>query len=569
MRTNIATRFKNMISAMFPAASAQPAKEPSYNRRKETALSPVQIWALAKLNSGQKWPRGISGSSAPTIIDSGITLQNVRRTFHESVELRALITRRRDIAIDRGLKVEPMPAWDILGIKDEGFKDAWITEREERFDIYMQSKQCHRAGLMTGYQMQRLWGMFDGRDNDQFARFFYNRDASLMNPVQLEFIDPTQILGNSYTDTIGMQDLQYPSTNVISSNFGGMIWRDGIKRNERGEEIAYNVRVKIRENGQWRWKNVEIPAKGARSGRIFMIHGFEPEYAGQGRGYSRFHFAIQDLQQITDYKAAHLAKAIKQSDMIGFIEPGDNPSSNPFEDLMDSGPQVSKDFAIVDNEEDGEFQLLRPEYATRVPGSDFIANLREKEKIKFLEDTAPVAQFDMYLTSMFTYLSAASGDPIETVLMKFNANYSASRAALLQAQRNGIIMQDDVKADLMDAWYLMHLSEDIASGRVKAAGWQDPVLRMAWSRYRLQGPALPSISPRDDLASIGDKLKYSLTTQDREARQLNGSSAKANATQNAKMFKLTPTVPWEDEPEAAEIPKTGQGSSNNDRTDGD
>ena len=493
---------------------------------------------------GQKWKHGLSNTGAPTIISPHETLQNIRKQSHESPQARGMMTRPRDLTVDTGLKLIPIPAWKILGITDKVLMKEWPEEHAERYDMYMESKQCHRSGTMTGKQIERLWSYFDNRDNDQFARLYYSRESSLVSPVQIELIDPTQIRGYAYVDSEGWQD-----------------WRDGIKRDSKGEEIAYKIRIKKKSQGGFIWENVEIPARGARSGRVFMFHGFEQEYAGQGRGFPKLHFGIQDLENIVDYISANIKKAINQGDIVGFIEPSENAdASNPMGGGQGAIP-VRVETQIIDGQE--EFVAVRDEYATKTPGSDFFANLKAGESMKFLPDTAPGPQFDDTITTITKYISAARGWPLEVILAAFNSNYSASRAALLEAHRTGRIAQADIKADLRTPWYLMWLSEEIASGRTSAPGWNDPRLKQAWSRFILQGPALPSISPRDDVAAFETELKLSLNTQEKIARQRNGTDAEQNIIENTEMFSKTPPVPWEDKPDDGET-KPGESSSDND-----
>lgn len=532
--------FWESVKSIFGTKAAESRQEIKESRPK---ASSSQVAALiSALTGGEKWPGGISGNGRATVIDAAKTLQNARSVTHQSPQARVLVTRSRDLTVDTGLKVEFTPAWDILGIMDDKFKEKWAAEHEERFDIYMNSKECHRSGTMTGYQLQRLWAACDMRDNDQFGRFFYNRDHGLMSPVQLEFIDPTLIRGTAVIDSIGQ-----------------FSWQDGILRNDKNQEIAYKIWSKNLVNGRMTREAVEIPARGSRSGRVFMFHGYEQEYPGQGRGFSKLHPILQDLQNIVDFVSATVKKAINQGDMVGFVKPSDDaPASNPIEDQQ-GGPAVP-DFQIADNIEDEEFCFYRDEYTKKVPGSDFFANLRPGEEIEFLKDTSPNPQFDAFLTSLFKYCTASLGYPIEVILMSFNSNYSASRAALLEAFRTGRISQMNIKADLMDLWVEMWLSEEIMAGRTLASGWQDPRLKRAWMRFRLQGPTLPSISPRDDVGAYETQLKLNLTTQERLARQINGSDAKQNIVTNKKMFAESPVPPWEAQAGMATIPKSGESS---------
>jgi capsid protein len=522
---------------IFLSEQSLPVATPATNpKASDSPSSSSGLYGLINaLTGGQKWAGGISSSGQPTVIDAAETLQNARSASHQSAQAKVIIHRSRDITVDAGLKVEFTPAWGMLGITDDEFREKWTTEHEERFDLYMSSKQCHRSRVMTGYQLQRLWGMCDMRDNDQFGRFFYNRNRSLMSPVQIEFIDPTLIRGTAYIDTAGQQT-----------------WQDGILRNEQNQEIAYKVYNPKMVNGQKIWEQIEIPAKGARSGRIFMFHGYEPEYIGQGRGFSKLHPALQDFQSIVDFISATVKKAINQADMVGFVKPSaDAPASNPMEDQQGGPPVPNFDDTAQVTDTGDEFCWYRSEYTKKTPGSDFFANLRPGEEIEFLKDTSPNAQFDAFLTSIFKYSSAMLGYPMEVVLMAFNSNYSASRAALLEAWRTGRISQANIKADLMDVWVEMWLAEEIAAGRTEAPGWQDPRLKQAWARYRIQGPTLPSISPRDDSAAWDPMLKFGISTQDKIARQVNGSDAKQNIIVNKKMFAESPQPFWEDAPEQA------------------
>lgn len=482
------------------------------------------------LTAGEKWAGGISKNGGITVIDQAKTLQNARSATHQSTQARALMSRSTALVVDAGLKLEPTPSWKTLGITDDSFKEDWTADHEERFDMYMSSKECHRSMTMTGYELQQLWQDCDMRDNDQFGRFFYSNEKGLVSRVQLELIDPTLIRGTSYIDSVGQQ-----------------WWQDGIKRNSKNQEIAFKIIDKKLVNGRMISNPVEIPAKGERSGRVFMFHGYKQEYPGQGRGFSKLHPFLQDFQSIVDYVSAIVKKAINQGGIVGFVKPGENaPASNPMEDQQGGPPVPDLDDESITA---GEYCFERTEYKARVPGSDFYANLMPGESIEFPKDTAPGPQFDAFITSIFKYCSGALGYPIEVILMAFNSNYSASRAALLEAWRTGRIAQADLKADLMNVWWEMWLSEEIAAGRTQAPGWNDPRLKQAWMRYRLQGAPLPSISPRDDVGAFETELKLGVTTQERVARARNGSDALQNILTNQKMFPLTPPVPWEDKPD--------------------
>ena len=85
--------------------------------------------------------------------------------------------------------------------------------------------------------------------------------------------------------------------------------------------------------------------------------------------------------------------------------------------------------------------------------------------------------------------------------MKFNQNYSASRAALLLFWRVARIWQGEQVADFLDLLYEMWLSEEIAGGRISAPGFSDPMMKQAWLCSSWRGQPMPNIDPMKTAAA--------------------------------------------------------------------
>jgi capsid protein len=99
-------------------------------------------------------------------------------------------------------------------------------------------------------------------------------------------------------------------------------------------------------------------------------------------------------------------------------------------------------------------------------------------------------------------------------------------------------------ADFLDPIYEMWLSEEIAAGRITAPGWSDPLLRMAWLSCEWAGAPMPNIDPSATAKADQMYIEMGAQTPDDVARNLNGSSGKANRAKNARQLpELTP-VPW-------------------------
>lgn len=488
------------------------------------------------VGAGAKWLGGIPNTGQGLTIKPQEMRINARSAYHDSTQARAVVDRYADIVVDVGLKLAPTPSVKLLGLTDEQ-GEAWSERIAEKFHLYMSSKQCMSSEKMTGYQAQRLYEIQKRRDGDMFTRLYYNTRPGLASPLQFDFIDPSQIKGQSYTSTLGFD---------VDIN-------DGIKRDEYGREIGYTVWAK---DGKGGFKDEYIPAVG-KSGRIHMLHGFNPEYASQGRGYSTLGHALQEFQSITDFSLATIQKAINQSQITMFVEPSqDEDAVNPFEGITDNyGPSVSQygsDPTPPEGAQNVAIEDIRgveycpvPTANFGVPGSTGVFNLPKGSKLAPFPNSAPGDSFDSFVDAFTSHLSSSMGMPQEVLLMKFGSNYSASRGALILFWRVAQIERAEIDADLMAPIYEMWLSEEIASGRETAFGWSDPGMRQAWLSHDLIGTAIPNIDDKKAAQANEINLKINSTDLDRVAFDTNGSNGKANRSKLKRQTQEVAQMPWE------------------------
>jgi lambda family phage portal protein len=481
-----------------------------------------------RYGSGSKWPAGNSRGATIDIHNHFAIRQKVRNQMYDSVEGRALLTSIVDAVVDTGLKLKPTPIAEIIGKSPEEL-ELWAEKTSMMYHLWSQSKKSHRSRINNGYQNQRLYQWFQQRDNDIFVRFHYGRDKDLINPLQIDFIDPNQVKGDAYTTT------------YIQS-----ISQDGIIRDASGRETGYKI-WNISKDGKYTEET--IPAMGEKSGRIFMLHGYNPEYAGQGRGYSKMAHLIQELENLTDFKASVIQKAINQASFVAAVENDEQDASN-FMEGRAAGP--IQEYGITTeqtlNNETSETPIINwntmNEATIRQPGSVLIGNLRRGDKLKYLQDTSPSAQYNTFVDAFFSSICASTGWAIELVLKKFNQNYSASRATLLLCWKTAQIERNEMIADFLDPQYEMWLSEEIAAGRIQCPGWSDKYIKTAWLNCEWAGSPMPNIDPQK--SAQADKLYVELGAQtlDDVARNYNGSSGKANRAKNIRQYQETSEPPW-------------------------
>ncbi len=485
------------------------------------------------MSGGEKSPYGISGSGGGIFLNHALVRQNARTAYIDSTQAKALVTRFADTVADVGLRLEAVPVANLLGITQER-AESWSEDVEQRFDLFCKDKKQHRSEGLTFYQAHHLYQIFQHRDGDMFVRLYYSRDTRLQNRLQFEFIDPNQIAGTGFTTT----------------TMPGIYSIDGIERDERRREKSYNVFI-YKPDGHIEYKT--ITRVNAKSGRLMMLHGFVPEFAGQGRGYSRLLSALQEFQKLTDFTLAHIQKAVISSQINMFVKPSDDsPANDPLADVLinrGAGP-AAQQFGVdptpaedaVNVDEVGYAAL--PEAAFRQPGSVGVFNLNKGEDLKPFDAKTPSSSFDTFVDSFTAHLCAALSMPIEVLLMKFNANYSASRAALMLFWRVAVMWRDEMAADFLDPVYQMWMSEEIAAGRIKAPGWSDPRLRQAWLNNNWIGPPMPNIDPIRTAKADQTYVEMGATDLDRVARNHNGSSGKANRAKLKRQYDELPASPF-------------------------
>lgn len=482
-------------------------------------------------SDGSKWRGGISGNNSSMVYNHDALRNNARNAYQDSVPAHAIITRWADSVADTGIKLDCNPNIEILGITSE-FAEKWASDVEQRHNLWANDRNANRSESMNWYQSHRLYQLDDKRDGENFIRFYYSKEKKLQNPLQFEIIDPNQIRGTGITYALG------PYAND-----------DGIERDERGREKAYKIWSTTFVNNIYKFKFETVDRIGSKSKRIMMLHGYSAEYPGQQRGISKLAHILQELQNLTDFTSAQIMKAINQSNLVMSVENSVQDPSNPTENESIQMPGGFGNADEVDPTGDAE-EVNRVEYKplpevdTRIPGSKGYFNLTKGDKLKAFENSAPSDGFESFKDSFYTDLASSTGMSIEAVQMKFGSSFSAARGALILFWRVAMIERAEMSSDYLNPSFEMWLSGEIASGRIQAPGWNDPVLRKAWLNCSWIGAPMPNIDPTKTAKADKEYLEMNATNLQRVARDLNGSDSKSNILKNAKSFADMPIPPW-------------------------
>jgi len=165
-------------------------------------------------------------------------------------------------------------------------------------------------------------------------------------------------------------------------------------------------------------------------------------------------------------------------------------------------------------------------------GPGMVHMLEPGESIDIADSKRPSSNFDAFTTSLAKYVGAALEIPHEILVKNFQSNYSASRAALLEAGKAFRMKRSWLAADLCQPVYEIFLSEAVASGRLKAPGFfVDPRIRMAYCGAQWNGPAQGMIDPVKEVNAAAKRISLGVSTRQRETIEMTGGDFDSNVAQ--------------------------------------
>lgn len=122
--------------------------------------------------------------------------------------------------------------------------------------------------------------------------------------------------------------------------------------------------------------------------------------------------------------------------------------------------------------------------------------------------------------------------PSDLLLKKFNASYSASRAALLEAWKAFQSRRQWLAKEFCEPVYRQFLIEAVARGRIEAPGFfDDPIRQKAWCGADWNGPAQGMLDPTKEVQAAQQRVENGFSTREEETIGLTGGNFKQNARQ--------------------------------------
>lgn len=468
-----------------------------------------------------------SNSPSSDIHDNADTLRQRSRMLYMSAPVAtSAINTNRTKVVGTGLTLKSTIDRDVLGLTPEATKE-WQTKVEAEFRLWAENRRnCDAMGLNNFYGLQQLalksWLM----SGDVFA-VVKIRDVDKLHPyaLRLHLVEADRV---STPDKYGkpLDSLGYTEGKNFEN--GNKIY-DGVEVDSSGAVVAYHIRNTYPH--EWRndittWQRVE--AVGKKTGLPQVLHIMESERPDQYRGVPLIAPIIEPLLQLRRYTESELLAALVQSYFTAWIVSDAPKDEIPLNEVGNGDlGSVPVENPQIDNasHSDSEYEM----------GPGQVVHLAKGEDIKFGNPNIPTAGFEQFVKTLCKLMGGAIEMPYELLLKEFNASYSASRAALLEAWEGFKMRRKWLVDSFCHPTYEIWLSEAVARGRVIAPGFfDDPLVRAAWCGARWIGPVQGSLDPKKEVNAAILQTHHGFRTHEQVAREMGGGDWEANAEQLAR-----------------------------------
>ncbi|CAN5858311.1 phage portal protein [soil metagenome] len=369
-----------------------------------------------------------------------------------------------DRIVGTGLALSAQPNRDVLGWTSEKTM-AWKRITQNEFSLWADSKQCDIEQFHNFYEAQGLVLRSALVSGDCLTNLpDGDRNATMPYALRLQLLE---------ADRCGNPNGTPDTADVVA----------GVRLGRSGAAEAFHIyaqhpgaRFAVGTTGLFEGDWIE---RVGVTGRLRILHHYRKTRPGMPRGIPYLAPIVDCIKQISRYTEAEIMAAVISAYFTVFIE---TPTGN-------AAP-------VFDGTEPG----------AGAPGAEIglgmgaVVGLAPGEKPHTSNPGRPNPNFDPFVQAIIKQMGMALSLPYELLVKQFNASYSASKAALLEAWVYFRNMRNWLALSFCQPVYETWLAEAVAIGRISAPGFfQDPLLRWAYTRAAWPGDSMGSINPKDEI----------------------------------------------------------------------
>ena len=456
--------------------------------------------------------KAASGSPHEDIDFNNYTLRQRARMLYMAAPIAtsAIKTNRTNV-VGVGLKLKSRIDREVLGLTQEQ-AEAWQKATEREWNLWAGDKRaCDATGMNTFHGLQQL-ALTSWLVSGDCVGVLKQYETTRMLPyaLRVHLIEADRVatpvnFGNG-------ANLNY--TTGKNPDNGNTIY-DGVEVDSNGMAVAYHIRntypfeIGATTTTQW----VRVLAYQEKTGLPNVVHVIECERPDQYRGVTYLAQVIEPLLQLRRYTESELMAAVVESFFTAFIKTEARTDDMPFNETEEEP-----------GEERGpnEYHMGPGQVNVMAPGED----------VTFANPTRPAGGFNNFVTAICSQIGAALEIPVDLLLKQFNASYSASRAALLEAWKAFKMRREWLADQFCRPIYAVWMAEAVARGRIYAPGFfTNPAIRAAYLGSEWLGPSQGQLDPVKEITAEILACGEGFSTHEQSTIKLNGGQWDANVEQ--------------------------------------
>lgn len=406
-----------------------------------------------------------------------------------------------------GIQPKPKIDGDFLGMDDKAREEAEQTILRE-FRLWAENSMCDAERQQDFYGLQQLAFLSMLMSGDVFALFGMEENKRTPYKTTIRLLE---------ADRICTPDSSGDSTSMETESGGRII--DGVEIDQKGAVVRYHIASRSpaagNDSSELTWQAIEAFGKG--TGYPNILHVMTHERPEQRRGVPFVASEIEQIKQFTRYMNAELAANVVSAMLTAFITSDADDGKAGMEDAVNEDEKVTDD----------ELQL------ELAPGA--IYDLPPGKDVKTINPLRSNSQFEAFVNTSIMVIASSMGIPKEVLIKKYESNYTAARAALLDFWRTVKIYRARFNSSFNKPIYEQWLSEAVATGRIEAPGFfDDPAVRQAWCGCMWMGASMGHVDPLKEVNAAAARIANNISTQEQEASEYNGNDWATNIRQRRR-----------------------------------
>jgi len=461
----------------------------------------------SRKRSMRGWSTHALSPDSDTLPKSGMARAASRDLVMNTPLASAIMKRINTNVIGHGLTLQSRVDREMLGLSDD-YADAWERKVESLFRVFADSKNVDLSATQNFYELQRLAFISPLLSGDLF--FSLPWVARKGSPFELRI-------------KLMESDL------CCNPNCSGDTYKiaGGIEVDDYGAPLAYHfishypIEADLIDFRSRDW--VRIPAFDA-SGRRNIYHLYEKTRPGQRRGIPFLTPVFNSLKQVSRLCDAKLMQNLIQTFFTVFVKDSKGPVS------------LQPNFSIMDSAIPGQDPDKENQYEL---GQANIVELDDSKDVTIADPNRTDTAFESFFNAMVKMLSASCEIPFEQLLLHFQASYSASRAALLEAWKFYRRLRTSFASDFCQPVYEEFLFELVSKNVIEAPGFMDdPIRRAFWCKAKWGGSGQGLLNPQNEIGAAVTAIKNNLSSHEDEYTAMSGGDWEATFKRSAREKKL-------------------------------